>query len=223
MAHVDGAVFDLDGTLTDNLEQHSQAFARLIERHGLPALSEQDYVRMAGRRNSEIFPDLFGRRMGKDEVSRLADEKESLYRELSRGALRPLGGLGRLLDELDARRIRIAVATSAPAANVVHSLAELGLATRLTTIVRGDEVPHGKPAPDIFLRAAELLEAAPQRCVAFEDAPAGLLAAARAGMRGVAITTAVAASDLVRDGIPFALAVADFDEFFERGGLALLD
>src|SRR5439155_337558 len=83
-----------------------------------------------------------------DELRRYADEKEGLYRELSRGRLVALSGLERLLERLRLRAIPAAVATSAPPENVRHTLAELGLAGRLDRVVRADEVPHGKPHPD---------------------------------------------------------------------------
>ena len=87
----------------------------------------------------------------------------------------------------------MAVATSAPPDNVIHTLAELGLATRLTCVVRSDQVPRGKPFPDVFLAAAERLGRRPADCVAFEDAPIGIIAARDAGMTTVAVASSFSA------------------------------
>ena len=174
-----GAIFDLDGTIVDNMPVHAEAFAIFVERHGLRPLTLDDRKRLDGRRNRDIFPDLFGRELTDAEQAAFANEKEALYRELSVGRLVPAAGLVRLLDRLDARAIPVAVATSAPPDNVIHTLAELGLAARLTCVVRSDQVPRGKPFPDVFLAAAELLGVPAADCVAFEDAPIGVIAARR--------------------------------------------
>jgi HAD superfamily hydrolase (TIGR01509 family) len=152
--------------------------------------------RIDGKRNSEIFPMLFDRPLSREEVRAFEHEKESEYRELSRGRLQVMPGAVALIDYLDARRIPIAIATSAPAVNVAHTLAEIGLATRLTRIVRSDEVPRGKPAPDVYVEAARRLGVPPADCLAFEDAPIGVEAAKQAGMRCVAI-----ASTFTRDAL----------------------
>lgn len=208
-----GLVFDLDGTLVDNMAVHAEAFTIFVGRHGLPPLTLADRARLDGKRNRDIFPDLFGRPLDEDFLQACIREKEGLYRELSHGRLEPLSGLPSLLDALDAARIPAAVATSAPVENVVHTLGELRLGHRLTRVVRSDEVPRGKPFPDVFLAAARLIGLAPEQCLAFEDAPAGLVAARAAGMTCAAVTTSFSAQDLaIHDATP-DLAVRDYDAF----------
>lgn len=213
-----GVIFDLDGTLVDNMALHAQAFAIFVERHGLPALTQADRARLDGKRNRDIFPDIFGRPLDDASLRAYTSEKEGLYRELSKGKLSPVAGLEALLDALDARQVPVAIATSAPPENVAHSLAELGLDGRLTRIMRSDEVARGKPAPDVFLAAAALVGVPPERCLAFEDAPAGILAARAAGMRCVAVTTGFAADALAAHGAPPDLAVRDYEEFLAVAG-----
>jgi HAD superfamily hydrolase (TIGR01509 family) len=208
-----GVIFDLDGTLADNMAVHAEAFAIFVGRPGLPALTMADRARLDGKRNRDIFPDLFGRALEEDFLRACIHEKESLYRDLSGGRLQPVPGLLPLLDALEAEGIPVAIATSAPAENVDHTLRELGLAQRLTRIVRSDRVARGKPFPDVFLAAAELVGRAPADCLAFEDAPAGLLAARAAGMTCVAITTGFEAAALAEAGAVPDLAVRDYDEF----------
>jgi beta-phosphoglucomutase len=207
------AIFDLDGTVVDNMHLHAEAFGVFASRHGLPPLTARDRVKLDGRRNSEIFPILFGRPMARDEWIAYEDEKEGLYRELSKGRLRPLPGLVPLLDLLAQLDVPVALATSAPQPNVVHTLAEIDLAARFEVIVRGDEVGRGKPAPDVFLVAAQRLGVPPADCLVFEDAPMGISAAHAAGMPCVALTTSFSATHLAALPEPPEAAFADFEAF----------
>lgn len=204
------AIFDLDGTIVDNMALHAEAFAVFAERHGLPPLATADRARIDGRRNSEIFPVLFGREMARDEWLRHEEEKEALYRERSRGRLTVVAGLPALLERLAAAHIAVALATSAPEPNVAHTLHEVGLAGAFEVIVRGDQVAQGKPAPDVFLEASRQLDVPPADCLVFEDAPMGITAAHAAGMRVVAITTSFSTDQLAALADPPDLACPDF-------------
>jgi HAD superfamily hydrolase (TIGR01509 family) len=213
-----GAIFDLDGTIVDNMPVHADAFAIFVGRHGLPPLTLDDRKRLDGRRNRDIFPDLFRRALTDAEQAAFADEKEALYRELSVGRLAPAPGLVRLLDRLDAHAIPVAVATSAPPDNVIHTLAELGLATRLTCIVRADQVARGKPHPDVFLAAADRLGVPAVDCVAFEDAPIGVIAARDAGMTTVAVGSSFSADVFLAPEVGADVVVRDFEEYLAGPG-----
>jgi HAD superfamily hydrolase (TIGR01509 family) len=206
-------IFDLDGTLVDNMALHAEAFGAFAARHGLAPLTAADRAKLDGRRNSEIFPLLFGREMPKSEWLAYENEKEGLYRELSRGRLTLVAGLPALLDGLERRGIVVALATSAPAPNVVHTLEEVGLSDAFPTIVRGDQVARGKPAPDVFLEASRQLAVPPAECVVFEDAPMGIVAARAAGMRVVAITTTFRAVQFQNLDEPPDLVCSDFATF----------
>ena len=219
---VAGVVFDIDGTLLDNMPFHIEAFEAFTAAHGLPPLTLEMRKWMDGRRNSDIFPRLFERAMTESEIATLSYEKESAYRRLSAGRLTPLPGLMRLVDGLDAAAVPIALATSAPRENVEHTLRELDLASRLTVIARSDEVAHGKPEPDVFLEAARKLGVEAADCVAFEDAPMGIVAAARAGMTVVAVTTSYPPDVLAGTDPPPALVVSHFDELLDGPGSWLL-
>jgi beta-phosphoglucomutase len=234
-----GVVFDLDGTLLDNMALHAEAFGIFMARHGLPAwgsggtgesprLDERGRIhsaramdmraRLDGKRNRDIFPVLFGRALAEEELRRFSAEKEGLYRDLSRGRLVALTGLDRLLERLHAWDLPVAIATSAPPENVRHTLAELRLDARLDRVVRADEVPRGKPHPDVFLAAARLLGVPPAECLAFEDAPSGVAAAKAAGMTCVGVTTSFDASALASAGARPDFTVADFDGFLAGPG-----
>ncbi len=110
--------------------------------------------------------------------------------------IRVKAGLLDLLGFLQERGVPIAVATSSEAEFTEFSLQQAGLAGRFPTVVTGDQVARGKPAPDIYLRAAERLGVTPALCVALEDSEAGILAARAAGMVGLLIPDWVPPSEV---------------------------
>jgi HAD superfamily hydrolase (TIGR01509 family) len=222
-SEIAGVVFDMDGTLLDNMPFHEEAFNTFAARHGLPALTLETRKWMDGKRNRDIFPYLFSMRtLTPDDVEQLADEKESLYRQLSKGRLSLLPGLERLLARLGTLGIPVSLATSAPRANVEHTLAELDLRQRFSIVARSDEVAHGKPWPDVFLEAARLMDVAPVRCLAFEDAPAGIIAARTAGMWTIGVSTSYQPDVLEHTDPPPHAVVANYDDFLARDGAWLL-
>jgi beta-phosphoglucomutase len=209
--------------MVDNMALHTAAFDAFVARYGLPPMTLDVRRRIDGKRNREIFPLLFGRVMEIDEVRAFEREKEGAYRELSKGVLAPMTGLERLLDAFEAAGVVVAVATSAPSENVEHTLREIGLAYRIRAIARGDQVPNGKPAPDVFLLAARQLGVDPVDCVAFEDAPIGVASAMSAGMRCVAITSTFSA-DAFAAGQPAPdAAYPDFDAYLAAEGRWLVE
>jgi beta-phosphoglucomutase len=197
---------------------HAEAFSVFAARHGLPPLTPQDRARLDGRRNSEIFPILFGRDVAREEWEAYEAEKEGLYRELSRGRLAPMKGLLRLLAHYRAAEVPMALATSAPEPNVVHTLTEIGLSAEFSIIVRGDQVARGKPAPDVFIAAGDRLGVEPGDCLVFEDAPMGIVAAQAAGMAVVALTTSFSAVHFSALTPPPSATYADFDAFLDHQG-----
>jgi beta-phosphoglucomutase family hydrolase len=213
-----GVVFDLDGTLTDNMSCHSKAFSIFLTRHGLPPMTMAMRARLDGKRNSEIFPILFERDLTLEELRAFSEEKEGIYRELSRERLQPLRGVEVFLDRLADHGIAVAVATSSPEKNIAHTLGAIGLADRIGVIARSDMVPRGKPFPDVFLRAAEELGVAPEYCLAFEDAPVGVAAARSAGMRCIAITSTFSAETLAASEMPPDAAYPDYEAFLAGDG-----
>jgi beta-phosphoglucomutase len=188
-------VFDMDGTLTPNMHLHSQAFDIFMQKYDIPTPDAQVAASLSGKRNSEIFPVLFGRELPADELNRYADEKEELYRMLIEH-VHPVVGLHDFLRRLDEHQLKSAIATSAPHGNVGPTLDRLNLPNYFGTITLGVEVANGKPAPDIFIEAARRLGVAPAQCIGIEDSFAGLTAVRAAGMYTVAIATTHTADEL---------------------------
>jgi HAD superfamily hydrolase (TIGR01509 family) len=182
-----GVLWDLDGTLVDSAEQHYAAWRDTLAVRGR-AHPREEFARFFGRRNDAILAEMFGDTLDSAEHARIADEKERRYRQLVRtDGLRPLPGVVDWLRRLREQGFRQALATMAPAANVEVVVEVLGVGAFLDATVAAEDVPSGKPAPDIFLEAARRIVVPPRRCIVVEDAPAGLEGARRAGMRSVGV------------------------------------
>lgn len=179
-------LFDMDGLMVDTEPLARLAWQRVADRYG--ALVTDDlYQRMLGRRTVEsaqmVLDDL------RLPVSRaeLVEQKTAEYLLSIEGGVPVMHGLWALLDEIEALGLPWAVATSTPRAVATIVLQKLGVAGRYHALACGDEVENGKPAPDIFLLAAERVGADPAACLALEDSAAGCAAAAAAGMRVAAV------------------------------------
>lgn len=182
-------IFDMDGVVTDNLKYHKRAWQAFFKNHQFKLTDKLFDTRMNGCTNTEILQMIFKRKLSKNEISEFIEEKENLYRKLFRSHLRPVPGLIKFLAELRRLKIPIALATAAPSINVRFVLKGTGTQKFFKNIVDAENVKHGKPSPEIFLKAAHKLKTPPKRCVVFEDAPLGLMAAQRAGMRVVGVAT----------------------------------
>ena len=182
-------IWDVDGVLIDSGEQHRRAWEQLAREEGLP-YSDAAFWATFGMRNADIFPRMFGVSGPPERIVALGDRKEAIYRALLAEDAAPLPGAKELLAALHAAGYRQALGSSAPPANLEAIISLLGLASFLDAIVSGEQVARGKPAPDIFLAAAERLGIPPAHCLVIEDAPAGVAAAHAGGMRCLAVRRA---------------------------------
>jgi len=189
-------IFDMDGVLVDNRDFHYRAWRRFAEKHSLPFDEARFTARLFGHTNPDILRGLFGYPVDAELGERFAAEKEALYRALHRGKVRPARGLVPLLDGLRRDAATLAVATVAPRENLDFVLDESGLRPYFQVLVDVSAVRRGKPDPEIYLKAAELLARPPERCIAVEDSLPGLQSARAAGMKVMAVTTTHEAADL---------------------------
>lgn len=202
-------LFDLDGTLVDNMRFHGDAWLAAAARIGATATREDFEQRWAGQKSSEIFSSLLGRPVLPDEAARLSAEKESDYRNRYGPHLAPLSGLVAFLRRLREAGIRPAVATAAPEENRRLVLDGLGIRGCFEAVVGPEGAVRGKPAPDIYLSAARALAVEPDQCLAFEDAINGIAAARAAGMLVVGVATGVSEPELRAAGASFT--IRDFE------------
>jgi len=198
-------IFDMDGTLVDNMEQHALAWLEMARSLGASLTRAHFERELAGKKNEEIVPLVLGRVTSAEEVARIAATKEARYRAAYAPELRPIVGLSSLLAGLRAQGVRLAVATAAPAENRAFVLDGLGLADAFEQVIGAEQARHGKPAPDLYLIAAQALGEAPADCLVVEDAHNGVLAGRAAGMDVAGITTLLSASELLEAGAQYVL------------------
>ena len=192
-------IFDMDGTLIDNMRYHTEAWRTLIEENGHQFDERRFLVETAGQTNREIIPGVFGA-MSNERLSELALRKEELYREAYLPYRRPVPGLVPFLEAAQELGIRMGVATAASPANMAFILDGLDLRKYFEAFTTAADVRRGKPDPEIFLLSAERLGVEPANSIVFEDAFFGFEAAKRAGMIAVGLTTVNSGEDIMRTG-----------------------
>lgn len=182
-------IWDLDGTLIDSVAYHWQAWRVVMEAEQF-VYTHADFVADFGKRNDEILRLRFDPALSDAEVARIALAKEEHYRQFLRtGGLELLPGCADWLAQLQADGWLQALGTSAPRGNVEAVFDALPIAQYFGAVMSSEQVKQGKPAPDVFLAAAEQLGVPPARCIVVEDAPAGIEAAQRAGMKALGVLT----------------------------------
>lgn len=183
-------VFDMDGLMLDTERLDRWAWQTVASRHGLH-FPDALHATLIGRRSAETEAELKSHFGAAIDYASVRGEVSALWREHVAGSGVPLKpGLIELLDTLDALGIPKAVATSTVRTSALLSLG--ALRARLDAAVYGDEVARGKPAPDIYVRAAEVLGVAPGACIALEDSLPGVASAHAAGMTVVMVPDLVA-------------------------------
>jgi beta-phosphoglucomutase family hydrolase len=211
-------IFDMDGTIVDNMAFHTQSWITFFEQRGMSIDAEEFFRTTAGRQGKEIIRAHMGEHLNDGEVLTLNLEKESVYRELYGPHRKTVTGFEALIARAQAEGVILAVATAAPNANIEFTLDGLDLRRHFDVVVGAADVARGKPNPDGFLLAAERCAVAPARCIVFEDAPLGVEAARRAGMRCVVLTTTLPAEAFAEFdnviSIASDFAELDFDALF---------
>ena len=186
-------VFDMDGTIVDNMAFHTQSWVTFFGRRGTAIDADEFFRTTAGRHGKEIIRSYMGEHLNDDEVATLNNEKEDVYRELYAPHRKTVNGFDDFIARAKEQSVALAVATAAPNANITFTLDGLDLRRHFDVIAGAADVKRGKPHPDVFLLAAERCGVAPEHCIVFEDAPLGVEAARRAGMRCVVLTTTLPA------------------------------
>jgi beta-phosphoglucomutase-like phosphatase (HAD superfamily) len=211
-------IFDMDGTMIDSMPHHRQSWIAFAAHHGLSVGVDDLMRRTTGRTGAECMGELFGRPLGHEEAWTLVRHKERLYREAFGPCFAEIRGFRDFYTRAGAGGLRLGVGTAGDADNIAFALGHLQLPEHPAAIVGGDQGLPGKPEPHIFLEVARRLGVAPEHCVVFEDAPLGIEAARRAGMRAVAMCSGHAAAELSGPHV-----IAAFDDYTGPAAAAWLD
>lgn len=200
-APIRALIFDMDGTMIDSMPTHKSAWMTFARRYGIQMDLPEMMRRTTGRTGTECMGELFGRIMTDAEALPFVHEKEIIYRELYAPIFSEVSGFKAFMDMALRQELAVGIGTAGDAANVAFAFSHLCLDPEPAVVVRGDMGLAGKPEPAIFLEAAKRLGFAPSECVVFEDAPFGIEAARRAGMRAVAITTTHSSAELAGEHV----------------------
>lgn len=201
-----GLIFDMDGTLVDNLAYHFLAFDEYAKREGFTLL-EPVSLKINGMHSNDIFPLLLGDEVvAKYGLDRLNREKEEVYRDMYRSKIAPIAGLLELFRAAKAVGVKCAIGSSGCRENVEMIVEGLGIADLIDGSISGSDVTHGKPHPEIFTKAHELLGLRAEECVVVEDAVNGIVAGLAAGCKCIAVTTTASAEMLSEAGASMCFA-----------------
>lgn len=202
------AIFDMDGTLVDNTPYHFKSWQALFEKYNMGQLSIDTYHQeISGIPIMDTLKRLFPSD-DQEQLKALLKEKEDVYKSLYAPFAAPIKGLENFLTELKNAGVKMAMASSATIDDIDFILSHVDIRDDFNAIIDGSRVNRSKPNPQIFLKAAEELNARPEDCVVFEDSIAGIKAANAAGMKVVGITTGNTADKLQ----PSDLVITDYTD-----------
>jgi len=189
MKEFDAVIFDLDGVICYTDEYHYQAWKAMADELGIPFdRTINNRLRGVSRMASlEIILENYPGKLSDAEKEQLAYQKNETYKELLKQMSRAdlSEEVKTTLDELRARGYRLAIGSSSK--NAPFILRQIGLSDYFDAVSDGNNITHSKPDPEVFLKAAQMLNVDPSRCLVIEDAVSGAEAAHRGGMKAACV------------------------------------
>ncbi|HTJ13208.1 MAG TPA: HAD family phosphatase [Dinghuibacter sp.] len=216
-------LFDLNGTMIDDMEYHVRAWTSLLNEDLKAGLTDA-YIRgqMYGK-NEELFHRVFGPgRFTKEEINNYSQEKERRYQQTYKPHLRLIDGLDGFLGTAHAEGIALGIGTAAIPFNLDFVLDNLHLRELFQAVVTADDVAVSKPDPEVYLACAAILNTPPARCLVFEDAPKGVEAALNAGMKAVVILSTLHGPDEFKKYPNVVKMIHNYTEVTPAGLLATI-
>ena len=183
-------VFDLNGTMVDDMRYHAKAWYEIVNNKLHAGLSLEEVEKQMYGKNEEVIERIFGKGHFSDEkMHQLSIDKEKIYQKEYAPHLGLIKGLENFLQQAKENDILLGIGTAAIPFNINFVLDTLKIRNYFSAVVSADDVETSKPDPETFLKAVQLLQVNPKDCIVFEDAPKGVEAAQNAGMRSIVITT----------------------------------
>lgn len=212
-------IFDLDGTIVFSHPTHFAAYEKLFAELGITWSYREFNDMFAGIGARAIIHTILTRHdVEKFDLDALVNKKRDMFNELlSHKKLETVPGFFAFLEEVKRRDFKKTIASGSHTENIRAMLRNIGVDGDFPIITSGEEVPHPKPAPDIFLKAAEKLGVKPAECLVFEDTTHGVRAAKLAGMRCIALKTTTEAERLQEAGAD--MLAEDYDELLRQNVL----
>jgi beta-phosphoglucomutase-like phosphatase (HAD superfamily) len=210
----------MDGTMIASMPYHARSWITFAERHRITMDVDELLRQTTGRTGAECMEVLFGRTMAVEECWDLIHEKEEIYRALFAPVFAEVPGFKAFSAQAMTRGLQVGVGTAGDKHNIAFAFSHLKMEPLPHAVVGGDEGLPGKPEPAIFLEAARRIGVPAEACIVFEDAPFGIEAARRAGMRAVAVCTSHSADQLA--GPHVIASVSDYHELLASNFLGNL-
>lgn len=185
-----GILFDLNGTMIDDMDYHTDAWYGIIaNQYGKQLSRDQVKLEMYGK-NSEVLERVFGKGFFTDEeLERISIEKEKRYQQEFKPQLKLIDGLEEFIAEAHRQGVKMAIASAAIMINVDFVLDGCNIRDYISAVVCADDVKRSKPDPETFVLAAEKLGLKPEECLVIEDNPNGVRSAEAGGMKSLVIKT----------------------------------
>jgi len=183
-------IFDLNGTLIDDMKYHTDAWYEILTKELGADLSYENLKKEMYGKNAELLVRVFGKDYFKpEEIENHSIDKEKRYQKIYKPHLKAIPGLEDFLSRAEDNNIAMGIGSAAIMFNVDFVLDNLDIRKYFKSLISADEVELSKPDPETFLKGAEALGVKPEECLVFEDAPKGVEAAKNAGMDAVVLTT----------------------------------
>lgn len=183
-------IFDLNGTMIDDMEYHSKAWYHILNNELHVGLSREEVKSQMYGKNSELLIRVFGPdRFTPEQMYELSMEKEKRYQQAFLPHLMLIPGLDEFLEKAGEQQIQMAIGSAAIPFNIDFVIDNLNIRHYFNALISADDVHTSKPNPETFLKAASVLDVEPDLCLVFEDNPKGVESALNAGMPCVVITT----------------------------------
>lgn len=209
-----GFIFDIDGTMIDSMKIHLKAWHKIFEKYGCHLTMKEVGEKTYGI-NSEIVKRTLGNHLSDEEVEKISNEKEELFRNSFDPENDVVKGFIHFIDELKNLNVPLVIGSAAPPENVNFFMEKLGIGHYFKGFVHEDDVKKGKPSPEVFIKAAAIIDVPIRECVVFEDSPTGAEASYNAGSKTIVLLTTKSKSDFVH--IPNIVEyIKDYTELMEE-------
>lgn len=181
-------IFDMDGVISDTQQFHAEAESSLLKQFNIFMSSDEITRKYAGVSDLEMFHEIFEKYDVKvDNIESVVFKKWEMMREIAEGRIVSMPHAIKLISSFKEQGFKLAIASASTTSFINYVLESLKITKMFDTVVSAQEVKNGKPAPDIFLLAAERLSVEPHYCVVIEDGRSGMIGASRAGMKCIGL------------------------------------
>ena len=190
-------IFDLDGTLVDSLPYHHESWRIFFKNNNIEENDFSEIIKeYKGGGTLELMNSVFGDIYTRDELKKMSNDKEVIFRDIYKSKIYPIEGLNKFLDNLKENNILLSIGSNAIRKNVLMTIQELGITNYFSSIICGDEVSRGKPDPEMYLKTLSNLKVSKNECIIFEDSIEGVEAARNADIKVIGVTSSQSSEKL---------------------------